>query len=185
MSAAIDPIANPQAWDSFRVGNQNSPGCGIFGEPKRKYQFDTKKGKGTYGFTKTFVGLPPVEVSIELLLWLPEHFRQWDAFRPLLKYDPTKKSVQAVDVYYPGWADIDFKSAVTDSIGGIVHKGKGLYSVTIEISEYRPAPKKSAVSTPKGSLATQAGTTPGKAPDPIGDAQQREIAALWSTAQQP
>lgn len=181
-SGALDPITHSQAWDVIRVGQATSPGLAIPGEIKRKNQWDVKKGKGTLGSTTTFVGRPPGEVSVEFLLWLPSHFVQWDAFRPLLKYDPTKKTVQAIDVYHPSWADVDFKSVVTESIGSIIHKGKGLYSCTVEWLEYFPAAKRSAVSTPAGSKTTQSGTTPGTQPDPIGDAQQREIAALGKQA---
>lgn len=178
-SGALDPLANPLAWDVIRVGQTVSPGKANVGEIKRKHEFDVKKGKGTFGSTVTYVGRPPGTVSVEFELWIPSHFAQWDAFRPLLKYDPTKKSVQAVDVYYPAWDDVDFRSVVTESIGSIIHKGKGLYSITIEWLEYFPAGPKSAVSTPTSSVSTQAGTTPGKPPDAIGDAQQQEIANLF------
>lgn len=185
MSGAIDPFSNPQAWDSVRVGQTSSPGIALVGEVKRKHEWDVKKGKGTFGSTTTFVGRPPANASVEFLLWLPSHFTAWDTFRALLKYDPTKKAVQAVDVYHPAWADVDFKSVVTESIGSIVHKGKGLYSITVDFLEYYPAPKRSAVSTPTTSQSTQAGTTPGKTPDPIGDAQQAQIAALAQKAGLP
>lgn len=184
-SGALDPITNAQAWDVLRVGQSTSPGLAIVGEVKRKYEWDKKKGKGTYGFTSTFVGLPAPEASVKFLLWKKSHFTEWDTFRPLLKYDPTKKSIQAVDVYHPAWADVDFKSVVTESIGSIVHEGKGLYSITVEFSEYRPAPKRSAVSTPTRSEATKEGTTPGTQPDPVADAQQKEIAALLKQAALP
>lgn len=185
MSGAVDPLTYPQTWDSVRVGQSANPGIALVGEVKRKHEWDVKKGKGTFGATTTFVGRPPGTASVEFLLWLPSHFVQWDTFRALLKYDPTKKAIQAVDVYHPAWANVDFKSVVTESIGSIVHKGKGLYSITVDFLEYFPAPKKSAVSTPTTSQSTQAGTTPGTQPDPIGDAQQKQIAALWSQAQQP
>lgn len=185
-SGALDPITNGQAWDVLRVGQATSPGIAIVGEAKRKFQWDKKQGKGTNGFTSTYVGLPPVEASVEFLLWSAEHFTEWETFRALLKYDSTKKAIQAVDVFHPAWADIDFKSVVTESIGSIVHKGKGLYSITVEFSEYRPAPKKSAVSTPTHSEATKGNeTTPGTQPDPVGDAQQKEIAELLKQATAP
>ena len=186
MSGALDPITHAEAWHVVRVGQTASPGLAIPGEIKRKSEWDVKKGKGTFGSTITFVGRPPGTVSVEFLLWLPIHFAQWDAFRPLLKYDPTKKSVSAVDVFYPSWADVDFKSVVTESIGSIIHKGKGLYSATVDWLEYFPAPKRSAVSTPAGSKPTSTGEkTPGTQPDPVGDAQQREIAALLKQAAAP
>lgn len=185
MSGALDPIANAQAWDVIRVGQSESPGLAIVGEAKRAYNWDQKKGKGTFGFTSTFTGLPPVKASVKFMLWLSRHFTEWDSFRPLLKYDPTKKSIQAVDVFHPSWADVDFKSVVTGSIGSIVHEGKGLYSITVEFEEYRPAPKKSAVSTPTRSEPTKENTTPGTQPDPIADEQQRQIAALLKQAAEP
>lgn len=186
MSGALDPITNAQAWDTIRVGQTVSPGVAILGEIKRKSEWDVKKGKGTFGSTITYVGRPPGTVSVEFLLWLPVHFVQWDAFRPLLKYDPTKKTIQAVDVFHPSWVDVDFRSVVTESIGSIIHKGKGLYSCTIEWLEYFPAPKRSAVSTPAGSQATSSKEkTPGTQPDAIGDAQQKQIASLLGTAQAP
>jgi len=185
-SENLDPLSNPQAWDVLRVGQATNPGIAIVGEAKRKFEWDKKKGKGTNGFTSTYVGLPPVEASVEFLLWTPAHFREWAVFRALLKYDATKKAIQAVDVFHPSWADVDFKSVVTESIGSTVHKGKGLYSITVEFSEYRPAPKKSAVSTPTKSEATKSNeTTPGAQPDPVADAQQKEIAALLKQATAP
>lgn len=185
MSGSVDPISQPQAWDVVRVGQSTNPGLALVGEIKRKHEWDVKKGKGTFGATTTFVGRPPATASVEFLLWQPAHFVAWDTFRALLKYDPTKKAIQAVDVYHPAWADVDFKSVVTESIGSIIHKGKGLYSITVDFLEYFPAPKRSAVSTPTASQSTQSGTTPGEQPDPIGDAQQKQVAALWSQAQQP
>jgi hypothetical protein len=144
-----------------------------------------KKGKGTYGATVTFVGRPPAKGSVKFYLWTPLHFTQWASFRPLLKYDPTKKKVQAVDVYYPSLADIDIRSVVVESIGNIVKEAPGLYSITVELLEYFPAPKKSAVSTPTQSQATQDGTTVGKQPPAAQDAQQAEIAELMKQAAAP
>lgn len=185
-SADLDPITNAQAWHTIRVGQSTSPGLAIVGEVKRKHEWDVKKGKGTYGATTTFVGRPPATASVKFQLWLPSHFTAWAAFRALLKYDPTKKAVQAVDVFYPAWADVDFKSVVTESIGSIVHEGKGLYSCTVDFLEYFPAPKRSAVSTPTRSASTSGGeTTPGVQPDPVADAQQKQIAALLQQAAQP
>jgi hypothetical protein len=184
-SGAINPIENPQSWDAFQAGQITAPGICEVSEFKRAHEFDVKKGKGTYGATVTFVGRPPAKGSVKFLLWLPRHFTEWDAFRPLLKYDPTKKSVQAVDVYHPSLADIDIKSVVVESIGNAMKEAPGLYSITVELLEYFPAPKKSAVSTPTQSQATQDNTTVGKQPPAAQDAQQAEIADLMRQASAP
>jgi len=185
MSGQINPILNPQAWDAVVVGQVTSPGYCVVTGFKRENEWDIKKGKGTVGATQTYVGKPPAKGNIKFFLWTPEHFFDWDVFRKLLKYDPTKKNPQPVDLYYPSLADIDIHSIIVDSIGGIEHEGLQMYSIGVEVSEYTTPPKKSAVSTPTGSTSIPKGTTPGTAPDPIADAQQAEIAKLLGKAAEP
>jgi hypothetical protein len=151
MSAVLDPITNPQSWDTLFIGRVESPGlCEVSGFA-RTYDFDVKKGKGAYGATITFTQRPPAKGSVKFYLWLPRHWDEWDIFLPLLKYDPTKKAIQAVDIYYPSLADIFITSVVTTEVGAIEHEGQGYYSRTVKLLEYFPPPPVSAVSTPKGS----------------------------------
>ena len=185
-SGALDPLSFPQQWDVVVVaGNVSSPGLAKVSEFKRKHEFDVKKGKGTLGATVTFVGRPPATGSVKFYLWTPTHFQQWDIFRTYLKYDPTKKAVQAIDIYHPSLADIEVSSVVVESIGNFVHEGQQYYSITVELLEYFPPPKKSAVSTPTGSNNTNASTTPGTPPLDAPDAYQMQIAALLKQAQSP
>lgn len=186
-SGALNPIDQPQLWDYITIGQKNSPGYCELSEFKREQEFDVKKGKGTVGATVTFTGKPPVKGTIKFFLWTSDHFEEWESFRPLLKYDPTKKAVQAIDIYHPALADIDVKSVVCEGIGSIVHEGKQMYSCTISLLEYLPPPKKSAVSTPTGSQSIQKtnGNPPGTPPDPIADAQQKQIAELLKKASEP
>jgi hypothetical protein len=62
-----------------------------------------------------------------------------------------------------------------------------MYTVTVDLLEYSPPPKASAVSTPGGSKSTAGipGSIPGTPTDPVADAQQKEIAALLKTASEP
>ncbi len=184
-SGEINPIDNPQAWDVINVGGKDNPGYCEVGEFKRENEWDIKKGKGTKGATMTFVGLPPAKGQIVFYLWLAQHFRDWEAFRKLFKYDPTKKTTSAIDIYHPSLADIDISSVVTEYITNIVHVGKQMYTVTVDLVEYSPPPKASAVSTPGGSKSTGGASIPGTPTDPVADAQQKEIAALLKTASEP
>lgn len=186
-SGAVDPITNPEAWHVIEIGQSVSPGVCKIGEFKRAFQWDVKKGKGTLGGTITFVGRPPAKGTITFYLWTPDHFVAWDLFRPLLKYDPTKQAVQAVDIYHPSLADVDIHSVVVENIGNIMHEGQGLYSIQVDYLEYFPPPKTSAVGTPTGSSANAGGKgtkggAAGDPPDPVADAQQKEIAALMKKA---
>ena len=146
----MDPITNPQDWDTVDLGGVTTPGrCELSGF-KREHDFDKKMGKGSAGATSTFVGKPPAQGSIEFFLWLPEHFVAWDALRPALKYDPSKgKQVEALAIYHPALWDLEIASVVTEKIGIIQHKGEQLYAFTVDFSEYLPPPKKSAVGNPQ------------------------------------
>lgn len=182
-SGANDPISFPQNWDVVFIGGVLSPGRCEVSEFKRVHEFDVKKGKGTLGATITFVGRPPAKGSIKFYLWTPTHFADWDNFRPLLKYDPTKQAVQAIDIFYPSLADIELNSVVCESIGNIVHEGKQLYSITCEFLEYFTPPQTSAVSTPTTAITKPAGALD-QAPSSQ-DAQQAQIAALLQQASAP
>lgn len=189
MSAQVDPIANPQIWDTVTIGGfawpPFYPGYCEVGEFKRAHEWDVKKGKGTIGGTVTFVGRPPAKGKITFWMWLPSHFVAWDTLRPLLKYDPTKASVQAVDIYHPSLADVDINSVVTESIGNVVHQGKQMYSVEVEFLEYFPPPKVSAVSTPTHAAANISRPVQGALPDAADVALQNQITSLLNQAQQP
>lgn len=153
MSFEVNPIENPQAWDYLTVAGVNSPLIKGKVDAKRNYKWDVKEGKGTQGATETFVGQPPVKFSVTFYLWLVDDFKLWDTFRALLKYDPTKKDAQAVDIYHPALADIDLKSVVVENISTVTYEGQGEYNVTVDFLEYTVPPKKSAVSTPNKSNA--------------------------------
>ena len=184
-SAALNPIQNAEDWDKVQIGLYESPGVCVVSGAERKYGWDVKKGKGTQGATLTFNESPPVEFSIKFMLWEIDHFVQWSTFRTLFKYDPTKKATTAIDIYHPSLADIDVKSVVCKKIGAIEHEGKQLYSVTVDLIEYHPPPKKSAVSTPDTSKPNANTPGIGTQPDPIADAQQAEIAKLLAEAKKP
>ncbi len=172
-------------WDVVKIANVTCPFVCKVGEAKRTSQWDVKLGKGTIGATTTYVGSPPAEFSIEFFLCVADHFAAWDTFRPLLKYNPagTKK---AVDIYHPSLASIDVSSVLVKSIGSVVHKGAGLYSITVEFMEYLPAPKQSAVSTPSGAIANAGGSqVPGTPPDSAADALQKQVARLLPLAAAP
>jgi hypothetical protein len=170
-----------------RIAGVVSPGVCEISEAKRGFEFDVKKGKGAFGATATFVGRPPARLTLKFSFWQASQFAAWDQYRPLFKYDPTKKAIQAIDIYHPSLADIDITSVVCEEIGAIVHEGSGLFTVTVKLLEYFPPPKKSAVSTPSGSQSTNPnpGATPGQQQPSAQDAQQQQIQNLLQQAQQP
>ena len=185
MANAINPLRNPTDYDFVQMGGRQNPGIAVVTGFKRAFGWDIKKGKGTKGATLTLADYPPCEGSIKFLLWLEEHFTDWATFRELFNYDSSKKPAGAVDIYHPTLADIGINSVVCKSIEALVHEGKQMYSITVELIEYWPPPKKSAASTPNGSKSNDGKNKPGASTDPIADAQQKQIADLLAKASKP
>jgi hypothetical protein len=190
----FSPIQNPGAWDVIVIGGVASPGVCYLSGFKRLHEFDKKKGKGTQGATLTFTQKPPVEGTVKFLLGYQtttgtvDHFDAWGSFVKLLKYDPTRKSVQAIDIYHPALAFIDVVSCVCTEIEAPQIEGdpgQQLYTITIKLCEYNPPKKKSAVGTPTTAISNSASGVAGAAADPVQDAQQKEIAALLAQAAAP
>ncbi len=178
-----DPISDPQAYDVAKIGGIENPGIiapgGITGF-SRKTEWDIKKGKGTKGGTATLSQIPPTEGSIKFLLWSKFHFEAWDQiYRTVFRQDPTKKKVNALDIYHPALAKLDIHSVVVKDIGPETPEGKGMWSITIEFIEYLPPAKKTASSSPSGSGSKD----PSKnGPTPVLDARDAEIARLRAEA---
>ncbi len=198
ITALINPLRFPYTWDTFQVAGQFSPGVippgGITGF-ERKFEFDRKKGKGAFGETLTFTQKPSAEGKIKLHLWTAAQIDALITFVPILQYDPTKLAVVAVDLYHPSLAVCGVGSVVTEYISPLRHVGKGLYEIEFSFIEFNPPPKLSAVSSPSrsatqgasgaGAAGVAAGAPAGSVRDPVGDANDREIARLTLEAQKP
>ncbi len=180
---STNPFQFPLDYDVVTVGGVVCPGLAKIGDFKTKREFDIKKGKGTFGSTITFVGRPPSTGSITFYIWNAGQIEAWVTYRDLFKFDPTKKAIQAIDIFHPSLHEIDMTSFVCEGIGALKHEGQGLYSITVDLLEYFPPPKVNATGTPSGSTSKGGKpSTTGKSDDPIADAQQAQIAALLKQA---
>lgn len=176
----IDPISEPEEWDAIVLGGGAvSPGVCVVAGFKRVHTFDKKKGKGTNGATLTFTEKPPTEGTVTFTLWQRAHFAAWDEFSALLKYDPTRKAVQAIDVFHPALAQINATSFVCEELGSIERADDlGNYSVQIKLVEFFPPPKATNVSTPTKSDANTFVGPLAAPPDPDQDLQDSIQAGL-------
>lgn len=182
--AGNDPLSNPGAWNVLVVAGVTSPGYCVVKEHSRKNEWDIKKGKGAKGATITFVQRPPAQFSVEFYAGYvdasgaggADHFAAWDVFQLLLRFDPTKKTPNAIDVYHPALADLEITSVVTEDIGGWEDVGDKLFRRTVKLLEYAPPPAKSATGSPTGSKSQpgqiQGPGAPKPPPPPAPDANQ-------------
>ena len=147
-----DPYNNPTAWDHITFGGKASPGRCVVGEFTRKYEFDTKKGKGTAGAVSTLTGLPPAKGKVMFWVWEASQFAEWDDFIALLKQYPTKGAVNAAAISYPTLADIDVSQVTTTEISSWVPTNPdapdGTFTRWVEFLEYYPPPPVNITSTP-------------------------------------
>lgn len=200
-SAVINPLKFPWVWDSIEIVsvNAHSPGYCVLSGFERKHEFDVKKGKGTKGSTITFTQLPPAEGEIEFFLWDDgtlgtghDHFAEWAAFVPLLKYDPTRKKIEAIQIWHPALDDLDISSVVCLEIGMLTRTKDLMFSSKCKFLEYTPPPKGSAVGTASGtkktlksSVANQAAAIGDAATQALKealsapDSQEKEMDKLW------
>jgi hypothetical protein len=186
-SGDLNPIQFAKDWHYIVIAGSRSPGAiaidGIHGF-ERETGWDIKKGKGVKGASLTLTTLPPAEGSVDIQLWLPEHFAQWSAFARLLKYDTSKTSptaADAVSIEHPSLVDVDVNLVVTRKVHPLRHRGRGLYIATIEFIEWMQPPKMSVVKDTTASRVSNKEETPGDPDDTVGNKIDRQIGEASKT----
>jgi hypothetical protein len=183
---SCDPWHYPSVYDSINFGGVRSPGRCVVGEFVRKYEFDTKRGKGVAGGVSTRTGLPPAKGRVVFWAWEPSHFTAWDAFVALLKQYPELGAVNAATIYYPTLADIDVSQVTVAEISSWVptspESPNGMWTRWVEFLEYYPPPKKDISSTPTTAVENVEEVEQQEDPNSVG---QNEAASLLQQLQQP
>lgn len=182
----LDPFRYPEEWQAIYIAGHKSPGLAIVKNASRGNEWDVKRGKGAKGATITYTGDVPAEFSVEIQLWKPQHYADWLSFQTLLAYDASKKKIQAIQISHPSLATQQITAVVTKKVTCPEQREPGLYIVTIDFLEFR-VPKANATGTPNGAppAPPPGGKVVGDTPDPVGDAQQKQIKALLAEAEAP
>jgi hypothetical protein len=173
-----NPLQDPAAFDVIVVAGVVNPGLVRVTGADRVFDWDVKDAPGSQGSTITYRGWKPTDsIQLRFEFWEQEQINDfYTNFVPLFYYDANKTAPKPVDVFHPILNANQINSVVTKKIGPLVLEDKQLYSCTIEVLEYRPAPKKNATTTPKASAATDPEKAAAKSP--IEDALDRRIEQL-------
>jgi hypothetical protein len=159
MATISDPINNPKLWDFVVVSGIVSPGQASLQKASRSNVFDKKQGPGTAGGTTTYRGDKLAEFELTLKLWLQSHWDALPRFLSALKFDPKKKSGQAVDISHPMLSMFDppIRSVVAEEIGqpDRIKDGDTLYVIKIQLSEFRPPKKENVTKSANGSSSAK------------------------------
>lgn len=99
----------------------------------------------------------------------------------------TAAPIKAISLWHPSFASTKVLNVVTEDIGPLIHKGRGIFEITFSFLEYRPPPPVSAVSTPNFSQGggSKGPGAAGAVSDPVGDRNEAIIAALLEKAKEP
>lgn len=183
----LDPITAPWIYDTVVLATLASPGLATLEGFERPYGWEAKKAKGSSGAKITYQGEDLAEGEVELRLWEPEHFAQWDVFRGLLAKAQDPKKIQALDILHPFLTDQAIYSVVVVSIGLPKRDKGGLWRVRFKLKEYREP--KAAGGSPKGSKGGvhQSYTTTGGGPiknyETVVTSQKRDLDELVAETQ--
>jgi hypothetical protein len=188
-----DPLTIPDFYGLANIGGVLTPGVipinGVKGW-KRSKDWDEKKAKGSSGATLTDQGEPLAKGSFTFHLWrrdidppdFVDDFVQWELLKGVLSSSVGEhgKKINALPVIYPLLNQLDITDVVVESIGQLENMGAGLWSVTIELREFRP-PKPSG-GTPKASGWTAGPGADGKPPKTAQDQQDKDLDELVEEA---
>lgn len=186
MPLSANPLESPSEWDKLNVAGVDNPGIfRLDGGGGRTYKWEVKDPAGGQGGFVTYRGWKLSEnIKAKFLLWEAAQIAEfYNTYLPLLQYDSTKQAPKPVTVFHPALLANGITSVVVNEIGPMLDEsqGKQLWSVTIDLTEYGPPPKKNATTTPDGAKASDAG---GNKPS-AQDEQDEEIRALLEEANKP
>ena len=186
MPLICNPLRVPQFYDKLNVAGVDNPGLFVrLGGGGRKFKWDRKDPSGSQGATSTYRGWEVTAgIKAQFQFWEAEQIDEfYESYLPLLQYDATKQSPKPVDIFNPALLANDVQAISVDEIGVLEDLGKQLWSVTIEMSEFRPPPKKNATSTPKSAQASPDGSSQTK--PSVEDKIDAEIAKERAQASRP
>lgn len=175
--------ADPSPFDVVLVAGQRNPGTVKVEGFKRKWKWDAKSAKGSFGEQLTFAMKHASTGSLTFFVWTEQQWDQWSSYVALFKYDPTKQIVSAVQIDTPLFTDLGLRQFVTVSIEPFRHLGEGLWAREVELIEWSPPPKVAAVSTPVIARSGAPSPVPG-APAPT-DPLQLKIQNLYQQFSAP
>jgi hypothetical protein len=178
----VDPLTNPDLYNHLNVGGVDNPGIFVLeSDADRPYRWDVKNVAGAQGSTITYQGWDLAKPKGKFKFWLADQISEfYGSYLPLLSYDATKKAPKPVSVFHPVLFANDTINVVVDKIGQLTHEGQQLWSVAIELIEYRPAPKVNTTTTPK---SADPGSSPAK--PTVNDALDEAIANELAIARKP
>ena len=159
------PAVAGDVYDVIEFDGQESPGVVKLSGHSRSQNLDVKESDGQKGATTTWKGTKVGKFQATFnLAYDPgtgfNDFALWDDFAELLwSTVPPKSGAKPVakDIWHPDLERNGFQSVILDTMGEMVHDGKGGATITVTFSEYYP-PKPAKPASASGSKSKSDGT---------------------------
>lgn len=145
----IDPFAFD--LNSVTIAGLASPGRARVQGASKPLNWDIKPSYGYSGATVVFKGRGLAEFTLYLDFWKKSQFAEWEVFKKV--FDLPQKPLGtklSLGIHHPLLADLGIELVVLKKLGQFERGSNGLWTVAIELLEYR-APLKSIVK-PRGGV---------------------------------
>ncbi len=149
-----DPVNDPELFDALEIAGVRSPGVVRISGHDFVVDWDIKEASGQAGASTTIKGTKLGRFTATFFLADGEDIAAWPNFFELIE-STVIPTPNALDVYHPDLSVQGISSCVLESMGGVVHDGKGGQTITVKFIEYRP-PRPKGGSTKKKSDPNQA-----------------------------
>lgn len=120
-----------------------SPGVAKIKKAGSPREWDIRKGYGFSGASLVFTGMGLAKFDVDLFLWTPSHFLQWEAFSVLLTNPPPPPGVLptslAIDHPILNKKPWLITKVVIEDVSTWDCNDTGLWSLTISFIQYRKA----------------------------------------------
>ncbi len=127
------------------LGPFRTPGVAFPKKPNTPRNWDIRQGYGFTGAVVVYMGSGLAKFNIEVILWEPEHFLEWEIFArgALQKPLPGLGVGAAMGIDHPlvNMQPWNIKSVVVEDVEGFEQGPTGLWATSIHVIEYkRPLP---------------------------------------------
>lgn len=142
---SFDPFGLIPAEDFIILAGLRSPGVATIKGAGSPRKWDCQDGYGFSGGSTRFIGNKLAKFDVEIAIWDPAHWVEWQAFSVLLKKPAGGAVIPMVGlgISHPllNKAPLEITAVVVDDVSVFVQDEYGLWTCTIKFIEFaRPKP---------------------------------------------
>jgi hypothetical protein len=152
----MNPVDNPEAYNSILLAGERSPGFVVLSGHERVQKWDVKESKKNSGASTTHQGEAVGTFTATFTLVRDaisgiDEITEWESYQTLIESTVKGSEKKALTVYHPDLARNGFTSVVLGKMGGMTHDKGGGATIAVLFQEYFPPKANKGTGTPSGS----------------------------------